>query len=56
MTYKILHTYKAEEQLHVIIFNVADDSGSVDIAFEYLQKIETAINRFHEFSHSANIP
>ena len=56
MIYKILRTDKAEEQLRGIIIYVADDSGSVDIAFEYLDKIETAINRLHEFPYSGCIP
>ncbi|MGB4438836.1 MAG: type II toxin-antitoxin system RelE/ParE family toxin, partial [Sedimentibacter sp.] len=48
MKYKILRTDKAEEQLREIIFYFADDSGNVDIALGYLDKIETAINRLQE--------
>ena len=46
MKYKIIRTDKADEQLREIIFYIADDSGSIDIALNYLNKIETAIN-FH---------
>ena len=56
MKYKILRTDKAEEQLREIIFYIADDSGDVDIALGYLDKIETAINRLQEFPESGSIP
>lgn len=54
--YKILRTDKAEDQLRDIIFYIADDSGDVDIALRYLEKIETAINRLQEFPNSGSIP
>lgn len=56
MKYKILRTDTAEEQLRDIIFYIADDSGNVDIALGYLDKIETAINRLQEFPESGSIP
>jgi toxin ParE1/3/4 len=56
MKYKILRTDKAEEQLREIIFYIADDSGNIDIALEYLDKIETAINRLQKFPESGSIP
>ena len=56
MKYKILRTDKSEEQLREIIFYIADDSGNVDIAMGYLDKIETAINRLQEFPESGSIP
>ena len=56
MKYKILRADKAEEQLREIIFHIADDSGDVDIALGYLDKIETAINRLQEFPESESIP
>lgn len=37
MSYQILRTDKADEQLRGIIFYIADDSGSVDIALNYLE-------------------
>ena len=45
MKYNIIRTDKADEQLREIIFYIADDSGSVDIALNYLEKIEKAINK-----------
>lgn len=56
MKYKIIRTDKADEQLREIIFYIADDSGSVDIALNYLDKIEAAIRRLEEFPMSGSIP
>lgn len=56
MKYKIIRTDKADEQLREIIFYIADDSGSTDIALNYLDKIETAIRRLEEFPMSGSIP
>ncbi len=54
--YKILRTDKAEDQLRDIILYIADDSGDVNIALRYLDKIETAVNRLQEFPKSGSIP
>lgn len=56
MQYKIVRTDKADEQLREIIFYIADDSGSVDIALNYLDKIEKAINRLSDFPLSGSTP
>ena len=56
MKYKILRTDKAEDQLREFIFYIADDSGNVDIALGYLDKVETAINRLRDFPESGSIP
>lgn len=56
MKYKILRTDKAEEQLREIIFYIAGDSGDINIALGYLEKIETAINRLKELPESGSIP
>ena len=39
-----MRTDKAEDQLRDIIYYIADDSGSVDVALKYLDKIEESIN------------
>src|SRR5690625_3311158 len=39
-----------------IIFYIADDSGDVNIALRYLDKIETAINNLQKFPKSGSIP
>ncbi|MCK9218263.1 MAG: type II toxin-antitoxin system RelE/ParE family toxin [Firmicutes bacterium] len=54
--YNIIRTDKAEDQLRDIIFYIADDSGSVNIALKYLDKIEESINRLKEFPSSGSIP
>ena len=56
MSYQILRTDKADEQLRDIIFYIADDSGSVDIALNYLEKIEKAINNLKDFPYSGSVP
>lgn len=56
MKYKIITTEKADEQLREIIFYIADDSGSVDIALNYLNKIEKAINKLEDFPMSGSVP
>ncbi len=56
MKYKIIRTDKADEQLRDIIFYIADDSGSADIALNYLDKIETVINVLEDFPHSGSVP
>lgn len=56
MKYRIIRTDKADEQLRNIIFYIADDSGNVDVALKYLDKIETAIKRLQDFPMSGNIP
>jgi len=47
---------QAEEQLRESIFYIADDSGDVDIALGYLDKIERAINRLQEYPESGSAP
>ncbi len=56
MKYRIIRTDKADEQLRGIIFYIADDSGSADVALNYLDKIESAIKRLEEFPLSGSIP
>ena len=56
MMFKILRTDKAEDQLRDIILYIADDSGDVNIALQYLDKLETAINRLQEFPKSGSMP
>lgn len=56
MKYKIIRTDKADEQLREIIFYIADDSGSIDIALNYLDKIEKAIISLEDFPTSGRVP
>jgi|SRR5690625_463462 len=54
--YKIMRTDKAEDQLRDIIYYIADDSGSVETALKFLDKIEKSINRLKEFPNSGSVP
>ena len=56
MKYKIIRTDKADEQLREIIFYIAEDSGSIDIALNYLDRIEKVINGLEGFPMSGSIP
>ena len=56
MKYKIIRTDKVDEQLRQIIFYIANDSGSIDIALNYLEKIEKAIKRLEDFPMSGSVP
>ena len=56
MKYKIIRTDKADEQLREVIFYIAEDSGSIDIALNYLNKIEKSINSLEGFPMSGSIP
>jgi toxin ParE1/3/4 len=51
-----MRTDKAEDQLRDIIYYIADDSGSIDTALKYLDKIEESINRLKKFPNSGSIP
>jgi toxin ParE1/3/4 len=51
-----MRTDKAEDQLRDIIYYIADDSGSIDTALKYLEKIEESSNRLKEFPNSESIP
>ena len=56
MKYKIIRTDKADEQLREVIFYIAEDSGSIDIALNYLDRIEKVINGLEGFQMSGSIP
>ncbi len=56
MKYKIVRTDKADDQLREIIYYIADDSGSIDVALNYLNKIEKAIDRLNDFPMSGSLP
>ena len=56
MKYMVIRTDKADEQLREIIFYIAEDSGSVDIALRYLEIMEKAIMRLEDFPYSGVQP
>lgn len=56
MKYNIVRTDKSEEQLREIIFYIADDSGSTDIALNYLDKIVKRLKTWKNFLFPAASP
>lgn len=56
MRYEIVRTDKAEEQLREIIFYIAEDSGSAEIALNYLGKLEKGIMNLGQFPYSGVRP
>ena len=51
MKYEIIRTDKANDQLYNIINYITDDSGSVDIALNYLSKIEEAVMKLEDYPY-----
>ncbi len=56
MRYRVMRTDRFDEQLRNIIFYIADDSGSIDIALRVLDRIERAIDVLREFPNSGVVP
>lgn len=56
MKYRIQRTDKANDQLYSLIQYIADDSGDVDLALNYLDKIEQAVMRLTDFPYSGTVP
>lgn len=48
--------YKADEQLREIIFYIAEDSGNIEIALAYLDKLEKAILNLEKFPYVGAVP
>lgn len=56
MKYEIIRTDKANDQLYNIINYIADDSGIVDIALNYLSKIEEAVMKLEDYPYRGSYP
>ena len=56
MTYHILRTDKANDQLFSILHYIAEDSGSVDVALHYLDVLETEIKKLATSPHMGSYP
>lgn len=54
--YQLIRTEKADNQVRDIIYYIADDSGSPDIALKYLRKLEKALMRLVDFPYSGSEP
>ena len=56
MKYFVIRTDKANDQLYDIINYIAEDSGDIDIAISYLDKIEKAVMGLEEFPYKGLKP
>ncbi|MCD8301366.1 MAG: type II toxin-antitoxin system RelE/ParE family toxin [Clostridiales bacterium] len=56
MKYQVIRTDKFDEQLWDIIFYIAEDSGSREIALGVLERIEHAVNVLYDFPYSGVVP
>lgn len=54
--YRIQITDKADEQMRELLLYIAEDSGSNQVALNYLEKIETAIKGLEIFPESGSVP
>ncbi len=55
MSYNILRTDKANDQLFDVIQYIADNAGA-NIALQYLDKLEVAVMNLADFSYSGTVP
>lgn len=55
MSYRILRTDKASDQLFNVIQYIADDAGA-NIANKYLDKLEAAVMNLADFPYSGTVP
>lgn len=56
MKYAILRTDKASDQLYAIIQYIAENSGSIDVALNYLNVLETEIQKLATAPHMGSCP
>lgn len=56
MSYAILRTDKASDQLYAIIQYIAESSGSIDVALNYLDTLEKAISKLASSPHMGSYP
>ena len=56
MSYAILRTDRANDQLYEILQYIAEDSGSVDAALAYLDKLEAEIMKLASVPHMGSLP
>ena len=55
MSYNILRTDKASDQLFDVIHYIADNAGA-NIALQYLDKLEAAVMNLADFPYSGTVP
>ncbi len=54
--YQIVRTEKADNQLRDLLYYIADDSGDIDMALNYLNKFEKEIMKIYDFPDLGSIP
>ena len=55
MSYRILRTDKASDQLYDVIQYIADNAGA-NIALQYLDKLDAAVMNLADFPYSGTVP
>lgn len=56
MKYSIQRTDKANDQLYSLIQYIADNSGDIDLALSYLNRLEEAVMHLQAFPYSGVAP
>lgn len=56
MSYQILRTAKADEQLRDIVLYRAEVTGSIEAALAFLAQLEQTIRRLADFPESGSLP
>lgn len=56
MMYRVLKTDQAEDQIRDLIYYIADETGDIELALAYLDKLEKTIERLEAFPESGHIP
>ena len=56
MSYSMIRTDRFADQLNDLILYIADDTGSIDTALQYLDQLETVILRLRDFPESGSMP
>lgn len=56
MSYVILRTEKASDQLYAIIQYIAESSGSIDVALNYLDTLEKEISKLASSPYMGSYP
>ena len=56
MRYRVLRTDRASDQFYSLLQYIADDTGDIDLALRYLDRMEDAIMRLEAFPLSGTTP
>lgn len=56
MKYRIQMTEKAEDQLRDLMFYIAEDSGSIEMAIKHTDRLYKAIKQLEDFPYLGRVP